>query len=184
MEEFCNIALHFSVDQSIQLPGSVAQQPERCSNTKSLRIFRNINRPLGTPVSTRERPSRKGMFWDVFWRWQLRWLNGQIVEGCSKEKGRKSWRPLRQCWSWSWGRTEWFLFDLSERDGREVAIKERRGSTDGTPHAIQQLIPAAPPGSIWLSTWGSQDQIMSTRNTFKLPPSVASEQTQNVPRTL
>ena len=48
-----------------------------------------------------ERPSRKGMSWDIFWRWQPRWLNAQIVEGCSKEKGHMSWRPLRQCWSWS-----------------------------------------------------------------------------------
>ena len=31
------------------------------------------------------------MFWDVLWRWQPRWLNGQIVEGCSEEKGRKNW---------------------------------------------------------------------------------------------
>ena len=27
------------------------QQPDRCSNVKSLRLFRNINRLLGTPVS-------------------------------------------------------------------------------------------------------------------------------------
>ena len=117
----CNInqSINQSIDRSINQitiapiypaePGTVAQQPDRCSNTKLLRLFRNINRPLGPPVSKAGRPSRKVMFWDVFWGWQPRWLNGQIVEGCSKEKGHMSWRPLSQCWSWSWGWTEWFL---------------------------------------------------------------------------
>ena len=72
-----------------------------------------MNRLLGTPVSTGGRPSRKGMFWDVFWRWQPTWLNGPIVEGCSKEKKRKSWRPSCQCWSWSQGPTEWFFCLIS-----------------------------------------------------------------------
>ena len=30
----------------------MTQQPDRCLYTKSLRLFRNVNRPLGTPVST------------------------------------------------------------------------------------------------------------------------------------
>ena len=101
---------------------SVAQQPDRCSNTRSLKLFRNINRPLGTPVSTGRRPSRKGMFWDVFWRRQPRWLNGQIAEGCFKGKGRMSWRPLRQSWSWSKGWTGWFLCLISVRVEREQCI--------------------------------------------------------------
>ena len=29
----------------------MVQQPDWCSNTKSLKLSRNINRPLGTPVS-------------------------------------------------------------------------------------------------------------------------------------
>ena len=49
--------IHIHINQSINqisiapispaYPGSVAQQPDRCSNTKSLKLFRNINRPLG-----------------------------------------------------------------------------------------------------------------------------------------
>ena len=43
-------------------PGSVVQQPDQCSNAKSLKSFRNINMQLGTPVSMGKRPSQKGMF--------------------------------------------------------------------------------------------------------------------------
>ena len=108
----------------------MAQQPDRCSNTKSLRLFRNSNRPLGTPVSTEGGgASRKGMFWDVFWRWQPRWLNAQIVEGCSKEKGHTSWRPL----SWSLGQTEWYLCLISV-SAMEEKWQSRRGGKQVVPH--------------------------------------------------
>ena len=44
----------------------MAQQPDRCSNTKSLKLFRNINRPLGTQVSTGEGQVEKVHF--QIWR--------------------------------------------------------------------------------------------------------------------
>ena len=102
---YLNQSINQSNLYSTNIPGvarlSGATASSVLKNAKSLKSFRNINRQYRTPVSTGGRPSWRGMFWDVFWRWQPRWLNAQIVEGCSKEKGHMSWRPLRQCWSWS-----------------------------------------------------------------------------------
>ena len=51
--------------------------------------------------------------------WQPRWLNGQIVDSCSKEKALAPLLVMMVGMD-----RVILLFELSARDGREVAIKE------------------------------------------------------------
>ena len=73
------------------------------------------------------RPSQKGMFWDVFWRWQPTWLNGQSSGRLFQREGANDLKALAPVLILILGTDRVIpLFDLSERDGREMAIKERR----------------------------------------------------------
>ena len=87
-------------------------------NQNNFFIRNSINMPLGTLVTTEGRPSRKGMFWDGFWRWQRSWRNGQIVEGCFQREGVQELNALAPVIVFILGTNRVIpLFDFSECDG-------------------------------------------------------------------
>ena len=96
------------------------QQPDRCSNTKSLKLFRNINRPLGTAVSTGERPR---CLLRVATELAERTDSGRLFQ----REGAQELDALAPVLVLILGMDRVIpLFDLSERDGREVVIKEQK----------------------------------------------------------
>ena len=95
-----------------------------------MKLFRNINSPLGAPVSMGGgggqvkkicfETSPEGSNWGDW--------TGQIVEGCSKGEGVQDLNALAPALVLilETDRVINFCFDLSEHDGRDVASKEWR----------------------------------------------------------
>ena len=72
----------------------------QCETAKSMNQFHIISGPSGVLVSIGKRPSQTDVFWNVSWKLQLKWLNGQIAGDCSKEKGHRSEMLLHLRWFW------------------------------------------------------------------------------------
>ena len=105
----------------------MAQQPDLCSNTKSLRLFRNINRPLGTPVSTGGGGGQvEKVCFETFSK-----VTTEVAERTDsgrlfQREGVQELKVLAPVCALILGMDRVIpLFDLSRRDGREVVIREQ-----------------------------------------------------------
>ena len=102
-------------------------QPNQCSTAKSRKQFRNINRPWGVTVSMGERPGQRDGVFRYFLKVATEMAERTVSGRLFQRDRAQEWKALAPVLVLALGTDKLLsLFDLSEREGIDVASIEWR----------------------------------------------------------